>query len=183
MRKINIKKYVENNIWRNTYAKNKKERSQKNEGIYRKYVRICWMYEGLWRNMSKYVGIWRKYYGICRTYITKEYFKMRRNTPKIWRNIWQIWRNMSIYWIWHSHIYMGLGTWKNSKRSLYNLWDLEKFRSSSLHLQYGDGLWDLEKFWALPLYRLWDLKKCWASPSFDFSLVRGVTLLSPLYKL
>ena len=26
---------------------------------------------------------------------------------------------MSIYWIWHSHIYMGLWTWKNSEHRLH----------------------------------------------------------------
>jgi len=31
-----------------------------------------------------------------------------------------------IYWIWYSHIYMGLGTWKNSTPELPpGLWDLE----------------------------------------------------------
>ena len=47
---------------------------------------------------------------------------------------------MSIYWIWYSHIYMGLETWKNSTPKL------------------PPRLWDLAKFRALPLYRLWDLE-------------------------
>ena len=47
------------------------------------------------------------------------------------------------------HLYMGVGTWKSSTPELPpGLWNLEKFRSSALHLHnlYGDRLWDLEKF-------------------------------------
>ena len=54
-----------------------------------------------------------------------------------------------IYWIWHSHIYMGLGTWKNSEFSPF-VWALALgkisiFIPTSTYL-YGDRLWDLKKF-------------------------------------
>ena len=66
---------------------------------------------------------------------------------------------MSIYWIWHSHIYMGLGTWKNSEHRFhdYSLWDVEKKNLNSPALY---GPWDLEKFharassWALGLGKI-----------------------------
>ena len=67
---------------------------------------------------------------------------------------------MSIYWICHSRIYMGLG--------------LEKFRFLPLYIGFGTWknstpelsprLWDLKKFRALPLCRLWDFKKFHARP-------------------
>ena len=56
------------------------------------YSRIPWC--------SKYEGICEEYEEICQKY-------------------GGIWKNRSIYWIWHSHIYMGLGTWKNSEHRLH----------------------------------------------------------------
>ena len=65
----------------------------------------------------------------------------------------------------------------------YSLWDLEKFRSSSQHLhtytEIGSGTWKNSE---LCLCTGSGIKKK-ASPSFDYSLVRGITLLSPPYKL
>ena len=83
------------------------------DGICRKYEGICEEYEGICRKYvricGKYEGIWRKYDAIYE----------------------KIWRNMRKY-----VLYMGLGTWKNSTPELPpGLWNLEKFRSSSLHLR------------------------------------------------
>ena len=61
--------------------------------------------------MSKYEGICEKYEEICQKYEG-------------------ILRNTSIYWIWHSHIYMGLGTWKNSEHRLHIVSEIWKIPNS-----------------------------------------------------
>ena len=70
----------------------------------------------------------------------KEYAK---NTKKyICRKYEGIRRNMSIYWIWHFHIYMGLRTWKNSEHHLHTVsgtWKNSEFSS------FIWANWDLEK--------------------------------------
>ena len=96
-------------------------------------------------------------------------------------------RNMSIYWIWHSHIYMGLGTSKNSehrhhivsgtrKNSEFSpfIWALRLGKISRPSFLLGSGtwnnfklclyiglymLWDSENSSPEPPPRLWDLKK------------------------
>ena len=70
--------------------------------------------------MKDYEGICGKYEGNMTEYVEnmKEYVKNMKKYVK----------NIKEYWIWHSHIYMGLGTWKNSMpEPPPRLWDLKKF--------------------------------------------------------
>ena len=55
-------------------------------------------YEGILENKQEYV------------INTKKYVNNMQEHEEIF---------MSIYWIWHSHIYMDLATWKNSDFSLF----------------------------------------------------------------
>ena len=85
---------------------------------------------------------------------------------------------MSIYWIWHFHIYMGLGiqknsehrlhivsgTWKNSEFSPF-IWAFGLGKIPRPSFLLGPGTWknfDFHPYIYIGLYgdRLWDLKKC-----------------------
>ena len=82
---------------------------------------------------------------------------------------------------------MGLGTWKNSEHRLHIV--SKTWKNSMLELP--PGLWHLEKFQALPLDRL--IQALGFEKNFELPLpsitagwrreVRGVTLLSPSFKL
>ena len=105
-------------------------------------------YDAIWRNLKKYVNILD---------LAIPYLYGSWDLEKFWAPPSYSHWDLEKFWI--LPLYMGLGIWKNSTPELPpELRDLEKFRSSFLHL-------------ALPLYRLWDLKKSWASSSFDYSLL------------
>ena len=48
-------------------------------------------------------------------------------------------KKMSIYWIWHSHIYINLGTWKNSEHRLHSFWAWKNSEFSSFIWALGFG--------------------------------------------
>ena len=137
-------------------------------------------------NMTEYLQNMKEYEGNMMLY------------EEIWWNMWKIWRNMSIYWIWHSHIYMGFGTWKNSEHRLHIVSETRKDSEFSPLIYMGLGTWKNCKLCLyIGLYRLWDLKKfhagafllgsgIWKNVQLPLPSItaywRGVILVSPSSK-
>ena len=122
-----------------------------------------------------------------------------------WRNMWKIWRNIKKYVknvmeyeeiCQFPYIYMGLGTGKNSTSELPPaLWDLEKFRSSSLHLhnymEIGSGILSpasiqalgFEKMLSFPFLRLQPVDEAPSVARCEVSLFCLLHISSKLFLL